>query len=109
MDEATWIAALDERGDYATRAAFRDWLQEGGDPRWEPLAAIMGAFPDRYPPAGEWMNRVAYHASTSREFSFSLFDADTKAFVRLMRIAFRNVWLLATPAEREGYSSGVTK
>jgi len=42
MDEETWIAAM--RADPSrldTMAAFSDWLQEQGDPRWKPLAWLV--------------------------------------------------------------------
>jgi len=39
MDESTWVAAMRANPTcVVVMAAFSDWLQEQGDPRWKPLA-----------------------------------------------------------------------
>jgi len=79
VNEQDWIAAMEaEPACVRTMAAFSDWLQERGDPRWEPLAwlAERGKVGDPHLPCGYWchekgvapQSRIEDHTWWSRAF-----------------------------------------
>jgi uncharacterized protein (TIGR02996 family) len=55
MDEAAWRDLLRQFPHCVkTLSAYADWLQENGDPRWEPYLLLIDRYKNGFPTKGAW-------------------------------------------------------